>query len=126
MKRLRLLLIVLMSWVIPLNGFAATPASACPLQAQPDAPQMGASPMSADEMTAMSAAMPDCCLETDDDSSPAKPCKPGQACNVGWLFFALPASFSFPPAVGRIVPTHDASLLFHGQGAAIWHPPRPS
>lgn len=119
MKRLRILLVVLMSLVIPVNGFAAIPASACPMQAQDSA-----APMSADEMTAMSAAMLDCCPEVDDDLSSAQPCKPGQACSVGWLFFALPASLSVSQPVGRIVLTHYASPLFNGQSATIWHPPR--
>ena len=60
MKRLRLLLVVLMSLVIPVNGFAATLASPCPMQTQDSD-----NAMQADEMTAMSASMPDCCLEMD-------------------------------------------------------------
>lgn len=121
MKCLRLLLVVLMSVVIPVNGFAATPASVCPMQAQ-DA----AAPLNADEMMAMDATMSDCCPEMDNQSPSAKPCKPGQACSVGWLFFALPTSFHFSPSVGRIVLTHYDSPLFGGQSAAIWHPPRQS
>lgn len=139
MKRLRLLLVVLMSLVIPVNGFAATPASVCPMQAPDRTGQIqaqdgagqtqaqdGAGPISTAEMAAMSAAMPDCCPEMDDGSPSTQPCKPGQACSLGWLFFALPAPFSFPPPVGRIMLTHYASPLFNGQTATIWHPPRQS
>lgn len=127
MKRLRLLLVVLMSWVIPVNGFAAPPVSACPMQALDNAvPQDGAGQMTADELTAMSTAMSDCCLEMDDDSSSAQPCKPGQACSVGWLFFALPASLSVSQPVGRILLTHYTSPLFNAQSPTIWHPPRQS
>jgi hypothetical protein len=121
MKRLRLLLVVLMSLVIPVNGFAAPPASACPMQTQ-DSDKA----MQADEMTAMSASMSDCCLEMDKESPSGKLCKPGQACSVGWLFFALPLSFNLSPPVGRIVLTHYASPLFNGESATIWHPPRQS
>ena len=139
MKRLRLLLVVLLSLVIPVNGFAATPASVCPMQAPDRAEQIqapdragqiqaqeGAGQVNTAEMVAMSAVMPDCCPEMDDESPSTQACKPGQACSVGWLFFALPTPFSFPPPVGRIALTHYASPLFNGQTATIWHPPRQS
>ncbi len=119
MKRLRLLLVMLMTVVIPINGFAATPVSPCPMQAQ-DA----STAMSPDEAASMSAAMPDCCLDMDSESPNAKLCKPGQSCSVGWLFFALPTSFNLSPPVGRIALAHYVSPLFTGQSATIWHPPR--
>ena len=123
MKRLRLLLVMLMTVVIPINGFAAVPASPCPMQAQ-DASTAMSTETGSGEAALMSAAMPDCCLDLDSESLNPKLCKPGQSCSVGWLFFALPSSFSFPPPVGRIVLTHYASPLFNGQSATIWHPPR--
>ena len=123
MKRLRLLLVMLMTVVIPINGFAAVPASPCPMQAQ-DASTAMSTETGSGEAASMNAAMPDCCLDMDSEIPNAKLCKPGQSCSVGWLFFALPTSFNLPPPIGRIALAHYVSPLFTGQSATIWHPPR--
>lgn len=123
MKRLRLLLVMLMTVVIPINGFAAVPASPCPMQAQ-DVTTAMSTETGSGEAASMSAAMPDCCLDMDSEIPNAKLCKPGQSCSVGWLFFALPTSFNLFPPIGGIALAHYVSPLFTGQSATIWHPPR--
>lgn len=109
MKSLRLLLIMVLSVMIPVNGFAAAPVSACPMQAT-------------DSAVTVSAAM-DCCKDMDTQSPQSK-CKPGQSCNLGGVFFALPASFQIVPPVSAIAPAHYVSPYFSEQTASIWHPPQ--
>ena len=115
MKLLRLLLVVLISVVIPVNGFAAAPVSPCPMQAQ-DA--------TAATTASMSAAVDDCCLDMDTSSSQGKSCKPGQACSLGGVFFVLPASFQVFPPVAGVALAHYVSPFFSEPTASIWHPPQ--
>ena len=115
MKLLRLLLVVLISVVIPVNGFAAVPVSPCPMQTQ-DA--------TAATIASMSAAVDDCCLDMDTPSSQGKSCKPSQACSLGGMLFVLPASFQiFPPIAGMAL-AHYVSPFFSEPTASIWHPPQ--
>ena len=109
MKSLRLLLIMVLSVMIPVNGFAAAPVSACPMQAT-------------DSAVTVSAAM-DCCKDMDTQSPQSK-CKPGQSCNLGGVFFALPASFQIVLPVSAIALAHYVSPYFSEQTASIWHPPQ--
>ena len=119
MKWVRLMLVVILSVVIPVNGFAAPPVSVCPMQAPDMSPEMAG-----DEADLVSTAMPDCCVEMDGESPSSKICKPGQSCSVGWLFFALPTSFNVPPQIGRIAVAGYVSPVFSSSSATIWHPPR--
>ena len=109
MKSLRLLLIMVLSVMIPVNGFAAAPVSACPMQAT-------------DLAVTVSAAM-DCCKDMGTQSPQSK-CKPGQSCNLGGVFFALPASFQIVLPVSAIALAHYVSPYFSEQTASIWHPPQ--
>ena len=109
MKSLRLLLVMVLSVMIPVNGFAAAPVSACPMQAT-------------DSAVTVSAAM-DCCKDMDTQSPQSK-CKPGQSCNLGGVFFALPASFQIVLPVSAIALAHYVSPYFSEQTASIWHPPQ--
>jgi hypothetical protein len=110
MKLLRLLLIMVLSVMIPFNGFAAAPVSACPMQAT-------------DSAEAISAAAMDCCKDMDTQSPQSK-CKPGQSCNLGGVFFALPVSFQIVLPVSAIALAHYVSPYFSEQTASIWHPPQ--
>ena len=62
MKSLRLLLIMVLSVMIPVNGFAAAPVSACPMQAT-------------DSAVTVSAAM-DCCKDMDTQSPQSMQARP--------------------------------------------------
>ena len=115
MKCLRVILIVLMSVAIPVNGFAAAPVSPCPMQT-PDYP-VGASANNDTTEVVM-----DCCKE-GNTQSPGK-CKPGQSCSLSGVFFALPVAFQiFPPVSGTVL-THYASPFFSEPTVSIWHPPQ--
>lgn len=120
MKWVRLMLAVILSVVIPVNGFAAPPVDVCPMQSMDTLTEMAA-----DEPDVISTAMPDCCVEVDSESTNDSPCKPGQACSVGWLYFASPGSFNVSaPRISRIGLTHYLSPSISSSSATIWHPPR--
>ena len=123
MKWVRLMLVVILSVVIPINGFAAPAVDACPMQALDIAPGM-VEVMAADEADVVSTAMPDCCVEMDSESPNGNPCKPGQSCSVGWLYFALPTSVNVSPLIGRIAVAHYLAPPLSSSTATIWHPPR--
>ncbi len=113
MKLLRIILLVLLSIAIPLNGFAATPASPCPMRMHVAA-------------FSMTGAMQDCC-DPHDPSSHQKSCKPGQSCSVSGFYFALPTAFHIAPLdVARLPPTAILSAVPGTRISAIWHPPRQS
>jgi hypothetical protein len=113
MKLLRLILLVLLSIAIPVNGFAAAPASACPMRMH-------------DAAASMAGSMQNCC-DSHDPSSQQKSCKPGQSCSVSGFYFALPAAFHVMPLdVARRMPTAIFSAVPGTRIAAIWHPPRQS
>jgi hypothetical protein len=78
MKVLRLILLVLLSIAIPLEGFAAVPASPCPMRMQATT-------------AATDAAMPDCC-DPQHRAAQQKSCKPGQSCSASGFYIALPVS----------------------------------
>ena len=124
MKWIRLMLVVILSVVIPINGFAAPVVDVCPMQALDTLPPM-VEMMAADESDVVSTAMPDCCVEMDSESPNDSPCKPGQACSVGWLYFALPTSFTVAsPLASRIGLAHYLAPSISSSSATIWHPPR--
>lgn len=114
MKRLRLLLIMVMSVVIPMNGFAAAPVSPCPMQ-MPGHDLIASTDMASIDM--------DCCKDMDTPSSQGK-CKPGQSCSMGGVLFALPLAFQLVPPVSGIALVHYISPFFSEQTASIWHPPQ--
>ena len=124
MKWVRLMLAVILSVVIPVNGFAAPPVDVCPMQSLDTLPGM-AEMMAADEAGVVSSAMADCCVEMDNESPNVKPCKPGQACSVGWLYFASPTSFTVAaPLASRIGVAPYLAPSISSSSATIWHPPR--
>lgn len=119
MKWVRLMLAVILSVVIPVNGFAAPPVDVCPMQSMDTLTEMAAN-----EPDVVGTAMPDCCVEMDSESPNAKPCKPGQSCSVGWLYFALPTSFVVSPLASRVGLAHYLSPSISSSSSTIWHPPR--
>lgn len=119
MKYLRLILIMVVSVAIPVNGFAAAPVSPCPMQA-PDY-TMDISDSAAAEIAAM---MMDCC--EDMHKQPQGKCKTGQSCSLGGVYFALPVAFQIFPPVSSIALVVYASPHFSEPTASIWHPPQRS
>lgn len=122
MKWVRLILAVILSVVIPVNGFAAPPVDVCPMQAMDTLPGMTA--VATGDTDGVHSAMPDCCVEMDSESPKLKPCKPGQSCSVGWLYFALPTSFVVPPLASRMDLAQYLTPSISRSSATIWHPPR--
>jgi len=118
MKCLRLILVMIMSVAIPVNGFAAAPVSPCPMQA-PDH-VIEASIVS----TLDTAEMMDCC--EDMHTQPQGKCKPGQSCSLGGVYFALPVAFQIFPPISIIARAHYAAPHFSEPPATIWHPPQRS
>lgn len=116
MKCLRLILILVISVAIPVNGFAAAPVSPCPMQA-PD--YMVDNDHAAAEFADM---MMDCC--EDMHKQPQGKCKTGQSCSLGGVYFALPVAFQFYPPVSRIILATYASPHFSEPPNSIWHPPQ--
>jgi hypothetical protein len=114
MQCLRVILVVLMSVAIPVNGFAAAPVSPCPMQA---ADYVAASASSDTTDPVM-----DCCKE-GNTQSPGK-CKPGQSCSLSGVFFALPLAFQIFSPVSTTVLAHYTSPYFSEPIASIWHPPQ--
>lgn len=119
MKCLRLILIMVISVAIPVNGFAAAPVSPCPMQAPDYVAEAGTASASLDDADLM---MMDCCK----DMQPQGKCKTGQSCSMGGLFFALPLAFHFFPPMTGITPAHYTSPHFSEPTASIWHPPQRS
>lgn len=119
MKCLRLLLVMVISVAIPVNGFAAAPVSPCPMQA-PDY-LANISDSAAAEIAEM---MMDCC--EDMHKQPQGKCKTGQSCSLGGVYFAPPVAFQIFPPVSSIALAPYASPRFSEPPTAIWHPPQPA
>jgi len=119
MKCLRLLLIMVISVAIPVNGFAAAPVSPCPMQA-PDTIAASGDSASAD----VAEMMMDCC--EDMHKQPQGKCKTGQSCSLGGVYFAQPVAFQIFPPVSGIALAPYASPHFSDPTASIWHPPQRS
>jgi len=109
MKLLRLLVVMVLSVMIPVNGFAAAPVSACPMQAT--------------DLAETTSASMDCCKDRDTPS-PRNKCKPGQSCNLGGVYFALPASFQIELRSSTLALAYSISPYVSEQAASIWHPPK--
>jgi len=118
MKCLRLILIMVISVAIPVNGFAAAPVSPCPMQAPDYAADVSIAGASHDDVD-MSM---DCCK--DMHKQPQGKCKTGQSCSLGGVYFALPVAFQIFPPVSGIALAHYASPYFSEHTASIWHPPQ--
>lgn len=116
MKCLRLILVMIMSVAIPLNGFAAAPVSPCPMQAPDHIADISDGVVAEVDMSM------DCC--EDMDKQPQGKCKTGQSCSMGGVYFALPVAFQFFPPVSSIARAHYATPHFSEPTAAIWHPPQ--
>ena len=117
MKCLRLLLIMVISVAIPMNGFAAAPVSPCPMQAPDYIAEISDSASA--EIVEM---MMDCC--EDMHKQPQGKCKTGQSCSLGGVYFALPVAFQIFPPVSSIASAAYASPHFSEPPASIWHPPQ--
>ena len=118
MKCLRLILIMVISVAIPVNGFAAAPVSPCPMQAPDYLADISDSAAEVAEM------MMDCC--EDMHKQPQGKCKTGQSCSLGGVYFALPVAFQILPPVSRIALAPYASPRFSEPATSIWHPPQPA
>ena len=118
MKCLRLILTMVISVAIPVNGFAAAPVDPCPMQA-PD--YVAGSDSAAAEIADM---MMDCC--EDMHQQPQGKCKTGQSCSLGGVYFALPVAFQIFPPVSSIASAPYAAPYFREPPTAIWHPPQPA
>ena len=119
MKCLRLLLIMVISVAIPVNGFAAAPVSPCPMQAPDYIADISDS--ASGEIAEMTM---DCC--EDMHTQPQGKCKTGQSCSLGGVYFALPVAFQIFPPVSSIALAPYASPHFSEPPTAIWHPPQPA
>lgn len=118
MKCLRLLLIMVISVAIPMNGFAAAPVSPCPMQSPAHLAALDDSATEAAEI------LMDCC--EDMHKQPQGKCKSGQACSLSGVYFVLPIAFQiFPPDAGIATAAYTTPRVSEPP-TAIWHPPQPA
>ncbi|MHB8915621.1 MAG: hypothetical protein ACYC4K_07385 [Thiobacillus sp.] len=115
MKCLRLILVMIMSVAIPVNGFAAAPVSPCPMLAAGHITDISEAAVEVDMSM-------DCC--EDMHKQPQGKCKTGQSCSMGGVYFALPVAFQIFPPVSIIALAHYAAPHFSEPTASIWHPPQ--
>lgn len=111
MKLLRLILVLVLSMAIPVEGVAAVPSCVCPMQMQDEAP-------------AAATDMADCCKHTDSNSSSDSSCQPGQSCGINGVVLGLPTSLHFSALTHSVFLTDYRSPVFIEQTASIWHPPQ--
>lgn len=114
MRRLRLILFVCLSLVIPLQGLAQfTQLQApCPMKQGMDNP------------TADTGSLHDCCNDAETAAKTGQPCKTAQPCSTSGQFmpFSAPEDWYQPPADAVRYP-HLADSLFPYDPADLWRPP---
>ena len=115
----RLLLFVLLSFAIPLAGYAGmgVPKMPCPMEATTMAEQQSMSDMNQQAMT------PDCCNDMATRVKTGKTCKVGQDCKIGTLGLSVhlqnpTEEFS---TVGLIAGPKDRAI--ESRLLNIWRPP---
>lgn len=114
MRRLRVVLFLLISIALPLQGYAhfVVPKVPCPME-----------PLAMMGM-ADAAAMHDCCNDAETAAKTGKPCKSAQFCQSVGQFLpftgleALPLGSTSSTRFPRL-----ASVLFSFDPAATWRPP---
>ena len=118
MKCLRILLMLMVSVAIPVNGFAAAPVSPCPMQAADYAADasIDSASLDHDDMSM------DCC--EDMHKQPQGKCKTGQSCSLGGVYFGLPVAFQIFSPVSGIALAHFTPPHLSETTASIWHPPQ--
>lgn len=111
MRFTRFLLILVLSFALPIHGFAALAAvPCCPLQQDQDAASM---------QTGQG-----CCHQGDPAGHSDTPCKCGQMCKTGKLLQAAvaPSAF-FPPGLWQPMP-QSTTLAISRDASGVWRPPR--
>ena len=121
MRRSRVLLLLLLSLGVPLQGFAGVQyvAASCPMMAE--ASMQGMEEMSSADMAAMMEDMD--CLTDDHGANDSKPCPSGNSCqSVGP---ALVTVFRICVAVSAVPPAPSATVpIFHSHHPPLlWRPP---
>ncbi|WP_447750371.1 hypothetical protein [Pseudomonas nicosulfuronedens] len=110
-RRLRLLIILLLSLALPLTGMAGieAPAEPCPMQS------LGMSPMAGMGQ--------DCCEDSGKATQHGKKdCKTGQECKTSSLFQVSVLKAPLPPVTPER-PTLYADLILSQAPSALWRPP---
>jgi len=114
MFSLRRILVILLSLALPLNGWAAIRlASPCPMQA-----------VSASAHAEMAEMKGSCCNEHAKDlNKTSNPCKSGQECQTGTLYFAsAPVQTAALPRSTSLV-ILPVTRLAARMPATVWRPP---
>ncbi len=113
MNVIRLLLILLLSLALPVNGYAALAAVSpyCPMLQDQD-------------MTSLAAGQAYCCHHGDSGYQHGKPCKCDQMCKTANLFQTVSAkSVFFPLPQWQPLPQSTIRVIsFDASG--VWRPPR--
>ncbi len=118
----RIFICLLLSFAIPVQGFASMAAFACTCPMSHPLNHPAAMQMAMDD-SADDAAMPDCCKHHDQNT--CKDCKGGQQCHpsTSWQYFGSALAFQVPaiqpavwlPRVAQFIPSFDPS--------SVWRPP---
>lgn len=115
MNVIRLLLILLVSLALPVNGYAALTQTdvspCCPMQQDQD-------------MASMAAGQACCCHHGDSGNQHGKPCKCDQMCKTANPFQAVAAKPVFLP-LPQWQPLPQSSVrVISFDSSGVWRPPR--
>lgn len=116
MRHLRLILFVLLSLAIPVQGFAqfVQPQTPCPME-------LGAMDLSADM-----GLMHDCCNDPETAAKTGQPCKTVQPCpSPGQLLPFAEVEVLQQEGAASVRFPQLAEILFSFDPAATWRPPTP-
>lgn len=114
MRRLRLILFLLLSLAIPVQGLAqfALQQKACPME------------LAAMDMPADMSLMHDCCNDPETAAKTGQPCKTLQSCSSpGQLLFFADIAVLQQERVASVRFPQLAEALFSSDPAATWRPP---
>lgn len=117
MKRhLRLFLLLLLSFTLPLNGMASMSAFAepCPMEAQG---------LAMDSMQAMDGMQGSCCEDQQKQPGVGKTCKSGQECKSGCALQVSVIKSSVVPS-SQTVPSFSLDFVSSPTPFGVWRPPR--
>ena len=109
-RHLRLFLLLLLSFVLPLNGMAGVVAVAepCPMEAQ---------------HLAMDGMQGSCCDDQQKQPAAGKTCKSGQECKTGCTLQVSVIKSSVVPS-SQTVPSYSLDFIPAPTPFGVWRPPR--
>lgn len=127
-RHLRLFLLLLLSFALPLNGMAGVAAVAepCPMETQSfamDRMQTMDDMQAMGDMQAMDDMQGSCCEDRQKQPGAGKTCKSGQQCKTGYTLQVSVIKSSVVPS-SHSVPSFSHDFVPAPTPFGVWRPPR--